>query len=696
MGDRVWLKMGRDPQQVTVLGVKEFGPSFLYEIEREVHGHKVQHPVPEHLIVGRVDGGDAGSFPGRSARDGKGGRDGGKSNASAFRTWTNRDGVTIKAKMLSHSDDSVRLEMENGKIHVYPLSKLSDADQQFVRSGAKTNEGANETERDSAQSPRLPGDHSRPRPFPGRRPGFGGNGSSMSQMPLTPINLGQAKLMDVDPSMGWSLRPDARTSPSVGKLQKQLKLPSSNGPRRVSLFFDQDRSMALVQTINTTMQLKNAASLLVPINLETGKVYETIELPDPNSKPVAISNDRKLLASVGNQGAFGEKRRVDVWRVLGGGSVEHVVGFEPSQSRATVISEVEFVGNDHLLVDVGMMQPIVFNATNGQPVLRLDMGHRSLGLTPRRKYMVTHKNRQLYCFDLEHGTCVASRSWPDNSVTECAFSDDGQRMALVAQTGLYLFDFSSGKLIDSFAFSRAAVTKRLTFINDRFLLLDLDSDKLILDTRLRCAVWNFSTFGGSAEVRAAGDSHVGVAINRDEGIDFSVNPLVTGPLQSVIGQLDESIWALKPGDEVAFQLDLKVYSSERDAGFRETLRERIERHFKLVRNSNKVIRVGLRGRPRAHWEGEKVERRNPVQRNRSARGGEAQVLAIELIENGKTVWVQYTPDYDIGAGQPVVNYPWIEYLHVPMYIARTPEAPFFGDSTVGAAVPQVKYFNRGE
>ncbi|PQO27902.1 hypothetical protein [Blastopirellula marina] len=51
---------------------------------------------------------------------------------NGFRTWTDVDGRTMSARLLKRVGDLIRVEQEDGRGFTIPLSRLSEADQQFV------------------------------------------------------------------------------------------------------------------------------------------------------------------------------------------------------------------------------------------------------------------------------------------------------------------------------------------------------------------------------------------------------------------------------------------------------------------------------------------------------------------------------------------------------------------------------------
>ncbi len=55
-----------------------------------------------------------------------------EAQADGFRTWTNRDGRTVRAAFVGLEDGVVNMTLLNGKSAAVPLEKLSEADQQWV------------------------------------------------------------------------------------------------------------------------------------------------------------------------------------------------------------------------------------------------------------------------------------------------------------------------------------------------------------------------------------------------------------------------------------------------------------------------------------------------------------------------------------------------------------------------------------
>ena len=53
---------------------------------------------------------------------------------SELRDWTNEDGKTIQAALVSVSADKAKLRLKNGKVVDYPIANLSEGDQAFIAS----------------------------------------------------------------------------------------------------------------------------------------------------------------------------------------------------------------------------------------------------------------------------------------------------------------------------------------------------------------------------------------------------------------------------------------------------------------------------------------------------------------------------------------------------------------------------------
>ncbi len=53
---------------------------------------------------------------------------------SEMRAWTNAEGKTIQAALISVNGDKAKLRLKNGKQVDYPIAKLSEGDQTFIES----------------------------------------------------------------------------------------------------------------------------------------------------------------------------------------------------------------------------------------------------------------------------------------------------------------------------------------------------------------------------------------------------------------------------------------------------------------------------------------------------------------------------------------------------------------------------------
>lgn len=50
-----------------------------------------------------------------------------------YRTWSNAEGMKIEAEFVKSEGDHITLRLRNGKLSTFPLSKLSEADQEFIQ-----------------------------------------------------------------------------------------------------------------------------------------------------------------------------------------------------------------------------------------------------------------------------------------------------------------------------------------------------------------------------------------------------------------------------------------------------------------------------------------------------------------------------------------------------------------------------------
>ena len=70
--------------------------------------------------------------------------------SAATRTWTNTDGKTVEAELVSRDGDTVMLQTRNGRKFPYKLSQLSEADREFLKQEAERSEAEEKTRNDAA------------------------------------------------------------------------------------------------------------------------------------------------------------------------------------------------------------------------------------------------------------------------------------------------------------------------------------------------------------------------------------------------------------------------------------------------------------------------------------------------------------------------------------------------------------------
>jgi thioredoxin-related protein len=55
-----------------------------------------------------------------------------------YRTWSNTEGVKIEAEFVKSEGDKVTLRLRNGRLSTFPVAKLSEADQDFIKSAGNS------------------------------------------------------------------------------------------------------------------------------------------------------------------------------------------------------------------------------------------------------------------------------------------------------------------------------------------------------------------------------------------------------------------------------------------------------------------------------------------------------------------------------------------------------------------------------
>ncbi len=61
---------------------------------------------------------------------------------AGFRAWTNSEGVSIDAELVSSEGENVTLRLRSGKVTTFPQSKLSTGDQDFIKANKEAKPAA--------------------------------------------------------------------------------------------------------------------------------------------------------------------------------------------------------------------------------------------------------------------------------------------------------------------------------------------------------------------------------------------------------------------------------------------------------------------------------------------------------------------------------------------------------------------------
>ena len=417
--------------------------------------------------------------------------------ADETRTWKDDSGLfSIEALLEQIDGDSVKLKKTDGTSITLPVSKLSEADRQYIANlsaqnpfGSGGNTAISSPQRRTTgitvQQPKL------------------ADFVSFAELTVQAVDLSQTReAVGVTPNV-WAGKvdpaPPSEQPVDVTRLVFRFQdVPTNTMPRRTEFFVVGNKA---VTTFHIAVDLlgRTPEKNFTRIALGFTDSGNTMTHDSPlKLRPLGMSpNGKRVLfhQEPWDSPPFGRRTLIHLAEITEQGwtaiaTFEPFAQMKPTDGRATVDPDVywaTWTDDEHVLVQSERGTLILLNVDTGKAIWRTKIeGRGDVALSPGGKYcFLPIGSRAVLC---ETITGKAVGSVHDVQQQKFRFSPDGKRFATCNEQGIFLGDTATGKLDTPFFVSGNSKAQQFFWLDDRYLFFAGD----MVDTASKTVVWSYA------------------------------------------------------------------------------------------------------------------------------------------------------------------------------------------------------------
>jgi hypothetical protein len=451
--------------------------------------------------------------------------------ADEYRTWTDSTGKhKIEAKFESVENGKVTLLRKDGKEVTLDLSKLSRADQEYVkRESLKTltqkvkDRAAERMNRNKASAGRdkTPADGESSGvelPKTGGEPLDTDDSSVPAETRTLDADMtGVAEIAFAAVSTPWQLSvapPADVTRPKSVMLPPQMN--NSERVRGMAVSHD-GKAAAIAYCEKLVGPDKTPTTRVVLCDLQSGRVATASA--GGEMSVLALADDGRQILVRRDEFAPGTHDRLEIWRIKGTQVVRTLVWtpFKEASHSDRDVKWAEFLGGDKLAVCSEQGELAMWDLATGKPLWRLATDMEQIpAVSPDRKFIACVKRGLLGMLDVERHKIVATTAVPvDVTWPALAFSPSGKRLACVGAMHVLVWDAATGKREKDFDQDLDDKDKPLLFPDENYLLA---RGEFLVDLESRLKLWRYwnveamRTVGGTTLMTTRCDINGGAII----------------------------------------------------------------------------------------------------------------------------------------------------------------------------------------
>lgn len=420
--------------------------------------------------------------------------------AQEVRTWSDASGqFELKAKLVSHTGDKVKLADTDGNEFEIELSKLSKADQDYVKNLKSTN----------------PFKKVDANPFKSTTPAAGDN-RDLKTRSMTPNWTKSTPIVLQPDSSEWTFEPPA---PLADFTPNSVSLPEKSDffEGLKSLVVNPHANVAVLGfTLNRPGRNSEASTRLLVCDLEAGRIREEATQPG-ELVPLCVHDDGQRVLMRSNDFGFGKHDRLEIWSVSGG-SISHGLSWIPYENESGGNRDVNwaaFLPGERLLTSNGKGRVALWDLEQEAVVCHLDLGAGCRpALSSDRTTLAFTTNDKVGLWDIESQKVIALQPTPEKlNNAKLAFTPDNKLLGCVSGNNILVLDAKTGEIQSNFSVAGISIDGPLSFPEEGYLLAN---NKYLIDTRNQLKLWEYGGVGAAAE--AGGSTFFGVVSHNASGV----------------------------------------------------------------------------------------------------------------------------------------------------------------------------------
>jgi hypothetical protein len=467
-----------------------------------------------------------------------------EAKAARPRKWTDRTGkFSVTARFGGVEGDSVILIRTGGKQVKVPLEKLSDEDQQYVKS-----------QNESEQNPFGEPDPEEP---------------EAQAANTKKANWQGVRELRPETFKKWSFTPAGKTQePSTTPSVRDLEVPLAEIPDSKK-FFEGVEGIYVSRDGNRIIlcRKQGAVARYNPLYLEeidaaTQRGKGLVALPEVTAV-LDIEPDQGLVMFRPDQlGGDAENGLLTIAR-LEGDKLVPSIAWEPYADQdfepARAIEEANFLSADRVMtINAHGRALTIWDAEAAKALINIPVGFNvRKSLSPDKTLLAVVMENGIAIIDLAAGRHVATIDAIGRDIRQVAFRADNARLAAVSSYGAQVWDLTNGKQLSSFASMRAGARESLAWAGD-FLLVQ---NQYLYEVERRILLWEYEGDLSSASAATMQNGRLYVVPRTfDDGAETKLVSAAL-PHRSPLDLAKrlpspEELLVVRPGDEV--QLDVDV------------------------------------------------------------------------------------------------------------------------------------------